>query len=294
MQMEHEEWWQPGNASYDVTRVARLLTALHRLIDRDASLTDRPVQLGSRYPGNVALDIAAIGAREDDGSDDWFFTLTGPGFRVVLLQFTDPNSLAVVSEALDEVEGEAPALAWLADPPGRLELTPSDTPARRKGMSIPRQLYDAVTQLVPDIAQMTLNDTVLLDRPLLDRTGIPFSIDVDPGCVNAEPVGPTLRDTENTRSVALWQWSQRRGRPHSIEDPDCMYAIQRERGYVIRLDIRRRRANVMTFAHAGEEISVPPATRASKNLLALEWILDLLARGPHRLSHGAVASDDPS
>jgi hypothetical protein len=155
-------------------------------------------------------------------------------------------------------------------------------------------LYDAVTQLVPDIAQMTLNDTVLLDRPLLDRTGIPFSIDVDPGCVNAEPVGPTLRDTENTRSVALWQWSQRRGRPHSIEDPDCMYAIQRERGYVIRLDIRRRRANVMTFAHAGEEISVPPATRASKNLLALEWILDLLARGPHRLSHGAVASDDPS
>jgi hypothetical protein len=292
MQTQHEEWWQPGGANYDAARVARLLTALHRLLDRDASLTDRPVQVGSRYPGNVALDIAVIGAREDDGSDDWFFTLTGPGFRVVLLQFTDPTSLAVLSEVLDEVEGETPALDWLADPPPRLVPTESSTSARRNGRSIPQQLFGAVTQLVPDIASMTLNDTVLLDRPLVDRTGMPFSIDVDPGCVNAEPVGPTIRDTENTRTVALWQWSQRRGRPHSIEDPDVIYAIQRERGYVIRLDMRRRRANVMTFAHAGTEMPVSPATRASKNLLALEWLLDLLARGPHLFSQGAVASDD--
>jgi hypothetical protein len=48
----------------------------------------------------------------------------------------------------------------------------------------------------------------------------------------------------------------------------------------------------MTFAHAGTEMPVSPATRASKNLLALEWLLDLLARGPHLFSQGAVASDD--
>ena len=285
MQVNSEAWWERGNPAYDAERTQCLLSAMHRLLKRDANLLKRPVRLVTRYPGNVDLDVFVSGAVDADGSDDWFFTLTGPGFRVVLMQYVEPGSGAVGGEDLDGVEGEALALAWLADPPQRLGSNEAEGPVLKAGASIPQQLFAAVTQLVPDIASMTLNDEVLLDRPLLDRTGLPFTIDIDPGLVNAEPFEDMRPDTENTRTVALWQWSH-------DEFPDAALAGQRVRGFVIRLDFPRRRANAMTFAQGGDEFPVPAAARDAKNLLTLEWLLDLLARGPRLLSQEAAASDD--
>lgn len=125
-EIEANRWWDPAATGYDRGRAEQLRDSLLGLIERDIAFSLNALTQGYCYPGDIRLDVSVI-EQDDDGeepADDWFFTLEGPTFKVVLLATgcpdvaLDARDITILREPwLDEVEGEAPALAWLAAPP---------------------------------------------------------------------------------------------------------------------------------------------------------------------------------
>ena len=122
-----EAWWDPESAAYDARRAARLRDPLLALIERDVSFSLNALVQGYDYPGGVRLEALVVTQDEevgDERADDWFFTLAGPDFRVVLIAVgrgrdaSGPKDVSVLRHpVLDEVEGETAALEWLEAPP---------------------------------------------------------------------------------------------------------------------------------------------------------------------------------
>jgi hypothetical protein len=131
MNDEKVNWWYPGDPHYDASRAARLQEALLRLIQRDVNFTLDAMVMGLHYPADVNLSVESVeqdeDPDEDEGpSDDWYFKLEGPAFKVTLcavgpgdvaLDDRDISILRPETMFVDEVEGEEAALEWLTEAP---------------------------------------------------------------------------------------------------------------------------------------------------------------------------------
>ena len=131
MKEETVAWWDRVDPHYDAARTARMQDALLRLIERDVNFALDAMVMGLHYPKDVNLYVESVEQDEDfdedEGpSDDWYFKLEGPAFKVVLyavgpgdvaLEDRDFSILRPETMFVDEVKGEAAALAWLDAPP---------------------------------------------------------------------------------------------------------------------------------------------------------------------------------
>jgi len=123
-----QPWWDPNvPETYDASKAKLLRDSVLVLIERDVSFSIDAMMQGCDYAGGVRLETLVVTQDEEVGkepADDWFFTLTGPDFRVVLIAVgrgrdaAGPKDVSVLRHpVLDEVDGETAVLEWLEAPP---------------------------------------------------------------------------------------------------------------------------------------------------------------------------------
>lgn len=127
---EPVRWWEPGDPGYDRKRAVRMQREMLRLIERDVNFALDAMVMGLHYPDHVDLYVECVEQDEDPDedkgpSDDWYFKLECPAFRVVLnavgrgglpLEERDFSILKPDTVFVDEVVNEDSALQWLASP----------------------------------------------------------------------------------------------------------------------------------------------------------------------------------